>query len=388
MKQWYRTIAMIALLAVFAMPLTMEAEAAATTRIRLTSKTTLRYIIQNVYSGKFLEVADGSLVSGTNVWQDTFNFDTNQAQVFRLLLAKSEDLPGGDGGVTHYQLAPIKNGNLRLDVESAADVDGANIKVFQVNHGYGAQSFAIISNGDGSFRIRPHLSSDSGRVLTVVDSSTANKANVVLSSWTGSSSQKWVFKEIHPTQDPELIALNWSYFFRGDASLPNRRISQRVLMTAEDADDRHQGIDLPAPQGTPIYSPCAGTVVECGSDSSRGNYVTIQSTATIEVNGEQKNLTIRLMHMNGTPAVTWNQTVTKDTLLGYVGSTGDSTGYHLHIDININSYTSGGDIRNNPQYVINPEKLFLSKRFKYGTVESTATFATAEVFYPEWSKVV
>lgn len=388
-----KVLPLLAVISILVMPATLNVEAAAITiqKIGTTPSTNRFYMFQNVHSGKFLEIADGNLTSGTNVWQDTFNYDTNRAQVFRLLVALDADMANGDYGDDYYQLKPSLDATLRLDVDNANDADGTNIKIFGYNPGYGAQSFRFINNGDGSCRIEPYLSRSSGRVLTVVDASASNKANVELSAYTGDTSQKWVVKEFYLAQDPKLINLNWSYFFRGNASTNYRRISRRIISAGDELS--HAGIDIPADQGTSIYSPCVGKVVERGEADdgiadSMGNYVIIQTTATIEVNDEQKNLTIRLMHMDEPPEVVNNQTVTTSTLLGYVGNTGDSNGNHLHVDINIQGYHSGSLIRTNPQYVINPEKLYLSKRFRYGLIASTATLATGYIFYPDWEEAI
>lgn len=392
MRKTRKSLVFLLAVSILAMPAALPVGAAATTEIDPSYVAGRVYAFQNVYSGKFLEVADGNLVSGANVWQDTFNMDTNRSQFFWVYHASMMDMEDGDGGYDYFMFSPTMNTDIYLDVESAGDVDGTNIKVFGYNPGYGAQSFRFIDNNDGSFRIQPYSSRNSSRVLSVASPTGSNKSNVMLSSWTGSNSQKWVIKEIEPDQDEELIGLNWSYFFRGDYSVPNRRISQRVMMTALDPDDRHAGIDLPADAQTPIYSPCAGKVVErgvVGDDiaESMGNYVIIRTTNAITVGGVERKLTIRLMHMYAPPEVSLGDTVTKNTLLGSVGDTGNSDGNHLHVDININNYHGGNAIRTNPKYVINPEKLYMSKRFKFGMVEATATYATDDIFYPDWSLV-
>ena len=58
--------------------------------------------------------------------------------------------------------------------------------------------------------------------------------------------------------------------------------------------------------------------------------------------------------MNSQPLVSLNSTVNKGTLLGYVGSTGSSSGNHLHFDIRID-YGSGA---NDYIHYINPTDVF------------------------------
>lgn len=83
----------------------------------------------------------------------------------------------------------------------------------------------------------------------------------------------------------------------------------------------HEGIDYDMPEGTPLYAPFAGTVIAQPS-GGYGNMVTIQLD-----NGYQ----FRMGHMQGF-AVTTGQRVDPGELLGLSGSTGNSTGPHVHVE--------------------------------------------------------
>lgn len=374
-----RILTFLTVLSLLMTPLMLNVEAVATTEIGNYPQSGRFYMFQNVHSGKFLEVADGDLTAGANVWQDTFNYDSNRAQVFRLLKPETEDIGNGNVNTSPYhQIKPCANSTLRFDVDNANNADGANIKIFSYNPGYGAQSFRFISNGDGSYRIQPYLSRNSNRVLTVVNASTASKANVVLSSWTEDTSQKWVVKEFELDTYPELINLDWSYFFRNSDS-GKRTASQRICLGGPDI---HVGMDLIAPTGTELYSPCSGKVVFSDWEDTMGYCVIFETTAKIYDNTTK--LTVRMMHMNRRPEVEVGDNITANDLLGYVGSTGDSEAPHLHIDINSGGFTSGSRIRANPTTVIDPEKLFLSKRFKYQQNDGSEPYAT-EVHDLEWA---
>ncbi len=85
----------------------------------------------------------------------------------------------------------------------------------------------------------------------------------------------------------------------------------------------HQAIDIAAPAGTPIYSICKGTVTFAGYKSSQGNYVTIQ---------DEEGYTVHYMHMSKI-MVTEGQSIEEGEQIGAVGTTGDSTGNHLHLGI-------------------------------------------------------
>lgn len=89
----------------------------------------------------------------------------------------------------------------------------------------------------------------------------------------------------------------------------------------------HAGVDISAPGGTPIYSVAAGQVtVAAYSTDGYGNKVVIQHN----VNG--RVYTTLYGHMSSI-AVKKGDVVTKDTVIGYVGSTGRSEGNHLHLNL-------------------------------------------------------
>ena len=85
----------------------------------------------------------------------------------------------------------------------------------------------------------------------------------------------------------------------------------------------HRGTDIPAPEGTPILAAHSGTVLVSGWNDSYGNQVLLDSGA---------GLSPRYAHMTQT-AVTAGEAVTAGQVIGYVGNTGDSTGFHLHFEV-------------------------------------------------------
>ena len=85
----------------------------------------------------------------------------------------------------------------------------------------------------------------------------------------------------------------------------------------------HQGIDFGAPTGSPILAAASGTISFAGPHGGHGNYVMLRHT---------KELTTAYAHMSRF-AVRPGQSVTQGQVIGYVGSTGLSTGPHLHYEI-------------------------------------------------------
>lgn len=93
----------------------------------------------------------------------------------------------------------------------------------------------------------------------------------------------------------------------------------------------HTGVDFPANQGTPVYATMAGRVVWADSNGPWGNLVVVEN------NGFQ----IYLAHLE-TIAVTQGQILSYGETVGAVGSTGNSTGPHLHYGIK--RQTDGGQV--------------------------------------------
>lgn len=89
----------------------------------------------------------------------------------------------------------------------------------------------------------------------------------------------------------------------------------------------HKGLDFTAPQGTPIYATGNGTVSEAGfSEGGYGNHVEINHGYGYEtVYGHMVRVKVRR-----------GQKVKRGDVIGWVGSTGKSTGPHCHYEVHIN----------------------------------------------------
>ena len=110
------------------------------------------------------------------------------------------------------------------------------------------------------------------------------------------------------------------------------------------ASSYHKGIDIPAPQGTPIYAAAAGTVkliqVESESGGS-GNYTQIEHS---------KGIVTEYMHQSKFANIKVGMKVKKGQLIGYVGNTGNSYGAHLHFGV-----IDNGERKDPLKYVNVPE---------------------------------
>ena len=92
------------------------------------------------------------------------------------------------------------------------------------------------------------------------------------------------------------------------------------------ASTYHQGVDLAAPAGTPIYASRGGTVTRATYGSASGNYVSIN---------HHDGFSSIYMHMTHY-VVYAGQQVSQGQVIGYVGRSGIASGDHLHFGISYN----------------------------------------------------
>jgi len=91
----------------------------------------------------------------------------------------------------------------------------------------------------------------------------------------------------------------------------------------------HRGIDFAAPTGTPIMAAGSGTVRFAGRRGGYGKYVSIRHNAEYDT---------AYAHMSRiAPDVAAGRRVKQGDIIGYVGTTGRSTGPHLHYEILVNN---------------------------------------------------
>lgn len=87
----------------------------------------------------------------------------------------------------------------------------------------------------------------------------------------------------------------------------------------------HAGVDIPGPTGTPIYATADGVVSHAGRQGGYGNM--------IEIN-HGKGITTRYGHLSKI-IINGNARVRRGQIIGLMGSTGRSTGPHLHYEVRI-----------------------------------------------------
>ncbi|NKB19192.1 MAG: peptidoglycan DD-metalloendopeptidase family protein [Alphaproteobacteria bacterium] len=90
----------------------------------------------------------------------------------------------------------------------------------------------------------------------------------------------------------------------------------------------HRGVDFAAPRGTPIYAAGNGTVSYAGRKGGYGKYIRIRH------NGRYSTAYAHLKSFKR--GIRRGRRVTQGQVIGYVGSTGRSTGPHLHYEVHVN----------------------------------------------------
>lgn len=135
--------------------------------------------------------------------------------------------------------------------------------------------------------------------------------------------------------DAALNAANQAY---GNASIQcsldfGRPLATYKYVSCYFGGNGHRGTDYAAPGGTEIYAVSGGVVTAAAYHYSWGYYVQVY-------HGKDDNgntYSTLYAHMNSAPVVSVGQPVEKGKILGYVGSTGNSTGNHLHLEMKVNN---------------------------------------------------
>ena len=91
----------------------------------------------------------------------------------------------------------------------------------------------------------------------------------------------------------------------------------------------HRGVDFAAPRGTPVFAAGDGIVEKAGWNGSYGRYIRIRHTGTYKT---------AYAHLSGiNKKVKTGKRVSQGKIIGYVGSSGRSTGAHLHYEVLLNN---------------------------------------------------
>lgn len=145
-----------------------------------------QYYLYNKNSSKYMCV--NSLSNGAKLFQNSISPLYGEKYIIQYVTTVNNTL--------YYNIIPAQATDKRVEIVNASNTDGAEVGLFQVNPPYeNAQQFCFISNGDGSYRIQPRLSSN--RVIEVQSASTLNQAKIQLYTYVeGQNQQKWIIKRV------------------------------------------------------------------------------------------------------------------------------------------------------------------------------------------------
>lgn len=147
------------------------------------SKTEGIFYIRNKFSGKYLDVADGSSADHANIQQWAYNGFASQ---------KYKIVSNGDG--YYYILTGASNYTKALDVAMGSAADGTNVVQYSLNKGTN-QLFKLSKQSDGTYAVLSKASScKSG--LDVYDWSRDSGGNINQWNFWGGDCQKWILAAV------------------------------------------------------------------------------------------------------------------------------------------------------------------------------------------------
>lgn len=262
--------------------------------------------ISNVGSGKVLNVYKNGDANNVNVtlWADDGTTGVHWKLINR-----------GGSYVIIPQCAPSR----ALNIYGNSANLGSNVCLWQQT-GHSTQGW-IVESVSGGYILR-----------------SANNKNLVLSANGSENGSNVLVKAYNPSDRLQI----WNSSLFGGPVQPTTNNSSLMWplaggagsVTAPAGQIRggyiHVGTDIGAPAGTPIVAVSSGTVKVVGCDNVRGNFIVI----------EHGNYWCVYQHMKSQACVGKGANVNQGQTIGHVGSTGHSTGPHLHFEIALTSSLS------------------------------------------------
>jgi len=140
--------------------------------------------------------------------------------------------------------------------------------------------------------------------------------------------------EIQKNSDPANLPTVWAHLGK-----INNEFGFRRNPFGGRSYEFHPGMDIDGERGDPVLAPATGVVIKASWTGGYGNMIEVD---------HGNGLTTRYGHLSRIE-VTVGDTITRGQLIGYVGSTGRSTGPHLHYELRL------GEKPINPRHFLPPE---------------------------------
>lgn len=272
-----------------------------------------------------LNVWGGIDSDGTRI--DMWQKDSSVEQKFQLIESGN-----------YYKLRAMCTSDKVLDAYRPIQ-SGCTVDIWS-NNDDAAQQLIISGSNSSGYVIS--LASDSSLALTAI--SNTNDGAVKFNTYTGASNQKWVFT-IAEDSSEFYGNLGWTYPFYNNTPV---RISAGYK-----GYSGHHGMDLPASAGTLVRSAAAGTVFKSfwifdneandNTDLNGCGYAIAVETDCVDPE-TGNNLIYMYHHLQEAPKLAngtilkAGASVAKGIQIGKVGTTGNSTGNHLHMQVTRNGH--------------------------------------------------
>ena len=207
------------------------------------------------------------------------------------------------------------NKSLNYDAKKAG-VDAAVIKMMVDNFSWEMDFSRDLRKGD-KFVLSWDGEKTPGAMIYI-----GNRKTIALFSYKNSLDQKKYFTSKGATLN-DSFAFAPAKYNRISSSFTKRRFHPTLKIYRS-----HRGTDFAAPSGTPVYAPAKGIVKYKATLSGYGNVVYLTHGSNY--------VTVYAHLSNFAKGLKSGKKIKKGKLIGYVGSTGQSTGPHLHYEIRIN----------------------------------------------------
>ena len=314
--------------------------------------------IRNVYSNKLFNVCISTSAgirdaNGSNI--DQYTDDGTTEETFKVVYDSAQDA---------YRLRSMisSSGNNRvIDIQRFGQTPypGCNVQLWEPTDPT-SQYFIITALGSGKFAIRPK--SNTNVALTVVDgsngtasgTSSTSPGNVYINTYSSSNTKQQFYFDV--VNGDFYGSLGWRYMYNDLAC---------TYISGGFYPPTHNGIDIIRTSGSidgiPTYTPCAGYINWAGFSSSVGNFVEFQSLVEDPVTNYYLRMGFYHLKYASPYAGQSNVYIPAGTLIGYTGSTGNSSGPHLHFYITKDgTFQSGGNAAGD---VIDPKRFYPNINF-------------------------
>jgi len=231
------------------------------------------------------------------------------------------------------------NVNLGVPVEENSITGIADTENFHYSGVIPPKIYGYVNTG--SLNMRSEDSSESGivgklqfreRVQIIFQSDKTDVIKKMKAPWLlvkkDNGDEGWVFgafvsDNLPEEMDSDTGKTDWSMTMPASGRISSR-FGSRVDPVTKRRNSFHKGIDISAPAGTPVYAAESGKVIDAGyKKSGYGNLIVIKHANDMATYYGHLS---KIIVSNG-------DRVTKGDLIGNVGSTGKSTGPHLHFEI-------------------------------------------------------